>query len=148
MAKISKRTLIHAPVERVYAVARDPNRWPSWFVGMSEIDKLTGEGGVGTVAEFSYAMAGMHFPVTVEVMEDHVGPEGVRWRGKIGGPLAGQQTWTYTPRGDDTEVSVELEYTVPGKALGKIANRLVIERTQERSADETLENLKALCEGG
>jgi coenzyme Q-binding protein COQ10 len=39
-----------------------------------------------------------------------------------------------------------MEYTVPGKALGKIANRLIIERTQERSADQTLENLKMLCE--
>jgi hypothetical protein len=40
----------------------------------------------------------------------------------------------------------ECQETVPGKALGKIANRLVIERTQERSAEQTLENLKALCE--
>jgi coenzyme Q-binding protein COQ10 len=113
---------------------------------MSEIEKLTGEGEVGTVAEFSYAMAGMHFPVTVEVMEAHIGPEGARWRGKIGGPLAGEQTWTYTPKDGDTEVTVDMAYTVPGKALGKIADRLIIERTQERSADQTLENLKRLCE--
>jgi uncharacterized membrane protein len=146
MAQIKKSILIHAPVEKVYAVARDPSRWSTWFVGMSKIDELTGEGEVGTVAEFSYTLAGMGFPVTVEVMEDHVGPEGARWKGKIGGPLAGEQTWTYTPKDGDTEVSVNLEYTVPGKALGKIANRLVIERTQERAADQTLENLKRLCE--
>ena len=146
MARIERSILIHAPVDKVYAVARDPNRWPTWFVGMDEIDKLTGSGEVGTIAEFGYAMAGMRFPVTVEVLEDHVGPEGARWKGKIGGPLAGEQTWVYTPKGSDTEVTVELEYTVPGKALGQIANRLIIERTQERSADETMENLKALCE--
>ena len=146
MARIERSILIHAPVDKVYAVARDPNRWPTWFVGMDEIDKLTGSGEVGTVVEFGYAMAGMRFPVTVEVLEDHVGPEGARWKGKIGGPLAGEQTWVYTPKGSDTEVTVELEYTVPGKALGQIANRLIIERTQERSADETMENLKALCE--
>ena len=146
MTQIKRSILIHAPVDKVYAVARDPNRWPTWFVGMDEIDKLTGSGEVGTVVEFGYAMAGMRFPVTVEVLEDHVGPEGARWKGKIGGPLAGEQTWVYTPKGSDTEVTVELEYTVPGKALGQIANRLIIERTQERSADETMENLKALCE--
>lgn len=146
MAHLKRSVLIHALVEKVYAIARDPRRWPTWFVGMSEIDKLTGEGEVGTVAEFSYALAGMHFPVTVEVTEDHIGPEGARWQGKIGGPLSGEQTWIYTPKGDDTEVTVEIEYTVPGKALGKIADRLIIERTQERSADQTMENLKALCE--
>ena len=148
MARIEKSILIHASVEDVYAVARDPNRWPDWFVGMSEIDKLTGAGGVGTVAEFGYTMAGMRFPVTVEVLEDHIGPDGARWKSKIAGPLAGEQTWTYTPKGGDTEVSVDLEYTVPGKALGQIANRLIIERQQNRSADQTIENLKALCEGG
>ena len=147
MARIQKSILIHASVEDVYAVARDPNRWPDWFVGMSEIDKLTGAGEVGTVAEFGYAMAGMRFPVTVEVLDAHLGPDGGRWKGKIAGPLAGEQTWTYTPKGTDTEVSVDLEYTVPGKALGQIANRLIIERQQDRSADQTIENLKALCEG-
>lgn len=33
------------------------------------------------------------------------------------------------------------------KELGKIADRLIIERTQERSLEQTLENLKRLCEG-
>jgi carbon monoxide dehydrogenase subunit G len=146
MAQLNKSILIHAPVEKVYALARDPHRWSTWFVGMEEIDKLTGEGEVGTVAEFGYMMAGMRFPVTVEVMETHMGPEGGRWKGKIGGPLAGEQTWIYTPKGDDTEVAVDMEYTVPGKALGKIVDRLIIERTQERAADQTMENLKRLCE--
>jgi coenzyme Q-binding protein COQ10 len=146
MAQLKKNTLIHAPLEKVYALARDPHRWSTWFVGMDEIDKLTGEGEVGTVAEFGYTMAGMRFPVTVEVMEAHIGPEGARWKGKIGGPLAGEQTWTYTPKGGDTEVTVDMEYTVPGKALGKIADRLIIERTQERAADQTMENLRTLCE--
>ena len=146
MAHMRKSILIQAPVEKVYALASDAARWSTWFVGMSEIDKLTGEGEVGTIAEFSYTLAGMRFPVTVEVMEAHIGPEGGRWKGKIGGPLAGEQTWTYASRDGDTEVTVDMEYTVPGKALGKIADRLIIERTQERAADETLENLKRLCE--
>jgi coenzyme Q-binding protein COQ10 len=148
MATIAKSILIHAPVEKVYALARDPNRWPTWVVGVGEIEKLTGQGEAGTLAEFTYTLAGMGFPVTIEVLEDHVSPEGGRWKGKIGGPLAGEQTWTYAPRNGDTELAVDLEYTVPGKGLGKIADRLIIERTQQRAADETLENLKKLCEAG
>jgi carbon monoxide dehydrogenase subunit G len=146
MAQMKKSILIHAPVEKVYAVARDPKRWTTWFEGMSEIKELTGEGEVGTVAKFSYAMTGMSFPVTVEVVEEHISSDGATWQGKIGGPLAGEQTWTYTPKNGDTEVTVDMKYTVPGKALGKIADRLIIERTQERSADQTMKNLKAICE--
>jgi uncharacterized membrane protein len=148
MAFLQQGVVIHAPVEEVYAVARNPNRWPVWFVGMSEIEKLEGRGEVGTVAEFGYMMAGIRFPVTVEVLEDHIDEEGARWKGKIEGPLAGEQTWVYRPKDGETEVAVDMEYTVPGKALGKIANRLIIERTQERSLVQTLENLKILCEGG
>jgi uncharacterized membrane protein len=146
MAHLNKSILIHAPVEKVYTVARDPKRWASWYVGLSEPEKLTGEGEVGTIVEHSYLLAGMHFPVTSRVLEDQVSPEGARWKGSIEGPLAGEHTWTYTPKNGDTEVTADIEYTVPGKALGKVADRLIIERMQARSLDQTLENLKLLCE--
>jgi len=148
MAHISKNAVIDAPLDKVYAVARDPDRWAEWFVGLSEPEKLEGSGEVGTVAEFSYALAGMNFPVKVEVLEDEIGPRSARWKGRIEGPLAGQQTWTYESVGGGTEVAMELEYTVPGSALGKLADRLVIERNQERAAEQTMENLKELCEEG
>jgi|GEM_PF-3602166 len=45
-----------------------------------------------------------------------------------------------------TEVIAGIEYTVPGKALGKIADRLVVERVQQRAAHETMERLKILAE--
>jgi uncharacterized membrane protein len=146
MTHLNKSILIHAPVETVYAVARDPKRWATWFDGLSEPEKLTGEGEVGTVVELSYLLAGMRFPITSRVLEDQVSPEGARWKGKIEGPLAGEHTWTYTPKNGDTEVTADIEYTVPGKALGKIADRLIIERMQARSLEQTLENLKVQCE--
>jgi len=52
------------------------------------------------------------------------------------------------PKDGDTEVTAEIEYTVPGAALGKIANRLIVERMRARSLEQTLENLKLLCEEG
>ncbi len=148
MAHLTKGILIYASVEDVYAVARDPMRWPEWFEGMSEIENLTGGGEVGTVAEFSYMMAGMSFPVANEVLEDTFSSEYAQWTGKIEGPLAGQHTWTYTPTEEGTQVTVDMEYTVPGKALGQLADRLVIEGMQERALVQSLENLKRLCEGG
>jgi len=148
MAHIKKSILIHAPVEKVFAFARDPNHWASFWVGLSEPEEVSGTGEVGTVVKHSYLMAGMRFPVTSRVLEDHIGPEGGQWKGKIEGPLAGEQTWTYRPKNGGTEVTADIEYTVPGSALGRIADRLVIERIQERSLEQTLENLKLLCKQG
>jgi len=146
MAHLKKSILINKPVDKVYARARDPRGWPTWYAGTSEIEELAGEGEAGTVAKLSYMMAGVRLPVTVRVLEDTINPEGAHWEGKIEGPLDGKQTWIYTPKEGGTEVSVEMEYKVPGKALGKIADRLFIERLEERSTEHTLEKLKMLCE--
>lgn len=148
MAHIKKSILIHAPVEKVFAFARDPKHWASFWVGLSEPEEVSGTGEVGTAVKHSYLMAGVRFPVISRVLEDQIGPEGARWRGAIEGPLAGEQIWIYKPKNDDTEVAADIEYTVPGAALGRIANRLIVERMQERALQQTLENLKLLCEQG
>jgi len=98
MAHLKKSILIHAPVEQVYALARDPRRWATFWVGLGEPEELTGQGEVGTVVKHSYLMAGMRFPVTTRVLKDHVSPAGAQWKGKIEGPLAGEHTWVYTPK--------------------------------------------------
>lgn len=145
MAHLTKSILINAPFEQVHALARDPKRWATWYVGLSEPETVTGEGGVGTVVKHSMLLAGIRFAVTSTVLEDHIDSTGGRWRGKIDGPMAGEHTFTLTPKHGDTEVTVEMEYTIPGKLLGKIVDRLIIERMMERNIEHTLENLKLLC---
>ena len=146
MAHIHKSILLHAPVDKVYDLARDPQKWNAWWVGLSEPEEVKGKGEAGTVVKHKYSLAGMAFPVTSKVLEDKKDDKKAHWKGQIEGPLAGQQEWTYVAKGSDTEVVADVDYTVPGNAIGKIADRLVIERLQEKSAEHTLENLKLLCE--
>ena len=68
------------------------------------------------------------------------------WRGEFQGPITGTQTCTSIAKGDKTEMVDEIEYTIPGKVLGKIADSLVVEKMQERGLEQTLDNLKLLCE--
>jgi uncharacterized membrane protein len=147
MPHLKRSILIQAPVERVYALARDPKRWTTWYLGLGPPEKLIGAGEVGTIVKYSYLMLGIHFPVTMRVLEDRVGPEGAQWKGVIEGPLAGEQTWTYTPQEGGTEVRVDMQYTVPEQVVSAIVDRLIIEHLQERSLDQTLVNLKLMCEG-
>lgn len=146
MAHISKSIVIAAPVAQVHATGQDPKRWTSWLVGLGEAEKVNGDGGAGTVVEHSYMMAGARIPVTTEVLENSSGPEGATVRVKARGPLEGEHTWTYEPANGGTRVTLDMEYRVPGAALGKIADRLVVERMQARSFEQSLENLKLLCE--
>jgi uncharacterized membrane protein len=97
--------------------------------------------------EHHYLLAGMSFPLTSHVLEDEIRPDGsAHWKGDFQGPLSGWHVWDYRPTESRTEVFTETEYTVPGKALGQIADRLVIEKMQERALHETLERMKLLAE--
>ena len=148
MATMEHSIVIQAPLAKVIALAHDPYRWHTWFAGLSEPEKVSGNGDVGTVVEHHYLMMGMRFPVTSRVLMRTETPEELEWQAAIEGPLSGKQHWRYKAEGDATHITAHLEYTVPGKILGKIANRLVIERMQERGLQQTLENLKMLCEAG
>ena len=146
MAHIQKRILIHAPVEKVYALARNPEHWNQWWVGLSEPEKLDGKGEVGTTVKLHYKMAGIDFPVTTRVIEDRADPNESRVKLEVEGPLEGKQDWTYKAKGKDTEVDARIDYTVPGKAVGKLIDKVLVEKMTERSAEHTLENLKLICE--
>ena len=146
MAKIERHIFVNAPIEKVYAFARDPKRWNTWFTGLSAPEQVIGTGEKGTVVKHHYTMAGMTFPLTTRVTDDRPGPKGAHWRGEIEGPLAGHHDWTYVANDDSTEIRMQIEYTVPGKLLGQIADKLVIERLQEKAIEQTMENLRILCE--
>lgn len=140
---------IDAPVERVTEIAMDPRHWASWWVNLSEPKKVEGDGGAGTVVEHSYLMAGVPFRVTTRVLQNEPTATGGRHvRLEFGGPLKGWQSWDYEPSGSGTMVSAEIEYNVPGAAVGKFADRVLVERLQERAREQTLENLKLLAEAG
>jgi len=147
MGHIKLDTQIDAPVERVTEIAVDPYHWASWWVNLSEPKKVQGDGRAGTVVEHSYWMAGVPFPVTTRVLENEPTPSGGQHvRLEFDGPLKGWQTWDYELSGTGTRVTAEIEYNVPGAAIGKFADRVLVERLQERAREQTLANLKLMAE--
>ena len=148
MSHIYKNTLVHAPVEKIYNFARDPQNWNTFFIGLGMPEEIKGNGTAGTVAKFPFTMAGLVFPVTIRVNDEKFVAGGkTYWKAAIEGPLAGNIEWNYVPKGtNETEITLDINYTVPGKLLGKITDKLLIERMQEKAAATTLENMKLLCE--
>lgn len=146
MTHIHKQAVIDAPLDKVYPFARNPEHWNEWWVGLSAAEEIRGKGEAGTTTRHHYKMAGINFPVTNTVIEDSFGPKLAVWKGRFDGPIAGEHRWTYTAQGDRTEVVLDLDYTPPGKALGRLADRLIVERLEEKAMDHTIDNLKLLCE--
>ncbi len=147
MTRLTDTIFIKAPVDKVAEFASDPHQWATWFAGLAEAEKIEGDNGPGTVVEHAYLLAGMRFPVTTRVQERSGGAgETYHWKASIEGPLSGWQQWDYVPKEGGTEVRAEIDYSVPGSLLGKVADRLFVEKNQERALRHTLENLKQLTE--
>jgi len=152
-----KRTIrIHAPLETVYGTARDPGHWSDWYVGISEERDL----GVGPGGEHRSVMVGTPFPLTQRVLEDRLGRTEAHWRARgEDAPecvevaplcslmmLSGEYDWTYKSADGETEVTAVLDFTLPSKLLKDAGDRSAIERIEAECLEQSLENLRRVCE--
>ena len=63
-------------------------------------------------------------------------------------PGGGRATATnrFEAAGAGTDITIEIEYELPGGFVGGIADKLVVERAIERDVKHSVENFKAICE--
>ena len=54
--------------------------------------------------------------------------------------------WNYSTEGENTRLSVEIEYTIPIPLLSKIAEKIIV-KLNEQETDNLLLNLKTRMEG-
>lgn len=146
MSTIDKSIFIDAPVEEVFRLGWDPKSWEQWYTGLSGPDDMEGDGDAGSVLHMHYSMAGLQMPITVSVIEVSRTPDKSVWKGSFSGGINGSQTLTYTKESKGTHVDAHVEYTIPGKVMGKIGNTKVVEKLQEHAIEHSLSNLKTLAE--
>jgi hypothetical protein len=144
MTTVERSILINASTDAIDAIALDGNRLPEWYVGIAQAtpDELYPE--VGGRVSLVYKAAAVTFSLTLTVQEL---ARGYHIAYQMSGMMVGTQHWSYTPEGGQTRLMALVEYDMPGGALGKIADKLVVERMNARHLEESLENLKALAEG-
>ncbi len=147
MAYLTKVTDINVPVERLNEIVKDPHQLARFWTGMSEPDRVFGDGGPGTKVESTMLFMGVHMRLTTRTVEERHNDDGsTAWRWELEGALTGSITCHHQPRGEGTEATTEFEYTMPGSVLGKVADRLLIEKRMRRDFENSLENLKLLAE--
>ena len=142
MAKVERSILINAPVEKVFSYISDPNNELESIPSITDIRDVTGEG-VGRKWGWSYKMVGFNLKGESEVTE-YIPNQRLVTKSK-GGIVS---TWTYTfnPENGGTRMNVVVEYTIPIPVLGKVGERMVLNRT-EREADLAMTNTKESLEG-
>lgn len=146
MIKIESRIFIDAPVENVYKYAANLENLPHWAVNISDVVFEKGKSELGTIANMTYTMLGVHLPVTIEVTKYDVTNQGYVWKSKISGEVEGEQTWSYFAKDKGTEVEMTLTSTIPLKAICIISDKQMIQKIVENAFKHSLDNLKFFCE--
>lgn len=142
MAKVERTITVNVPVEKVFSYISDPNHELDTIPSITDIRDVTGEG-VGQKWGWSYKMVGISLKGESEVTE-YIPNQRLVHKSKGGI----ESTWTYTLNQEDgsTQMNLVVEFKIPIPVLGKVGERMVLNRT-EREADLAMTNIKERLEG-
>jgi carbon monoxide dehydrogenase subunit G len=144
MATIEKSIVIHATTEQIDRYALDASTWPQWFAGVEAVDADGTFPEPGGVVDTTYKSMGATFHLTITSQDLEIGSHVVF---EMTGMITGTQNWHYEPEGNATRVVCTFDYDLPGGGLGKALDKVLFQRTNSQSIEESLDNLKALVEG-
>lgn len=121
-----KEILINAPIEKVWSLETDINRWSNWQPGVSQA-QLDGELAVGSV--FRWKGQGLNIVSTLGEVD---APHRIGWTGKAIG-MDAVHIWTFEPAGDQTRVISEESWSGWFTRLLKLFDRQMLEKSIEKS---------------
>jgi hypothetical protein len=65
---------------------------------------------------------------------------------KMEGSFPITESYTFLPTEKGTELSIEVQYEMPGKIMSVVANKGLMEKINKKEADNVLSKIKLLCE--
>ncbi len=142
MISYQNSIVINAPLRTAFAYVNDLNTMPDWLAGLVEVRNVIGAG-MGQQCDFTFKMVGIQLRGSA-VIVDCVPDE--RCTHQSIGMLSADWTNIVEPHEDGTKLTIEVEYTLPGAVLGKLAEHLTIRR-MKRDLQSSLLNVKEMLEG-
>lgn len=144
MATVEKKIFIQASyptIERATTLA--PQDWPNWFVGVDAVEVPPNYPALGSTILVKYRAATLLLDVRQTLVNFVPGQSTVF---KMDGMITGSQTWTGQPEGDGVWINVVFDYEIPGGGLGKMLDKLVVERVNTKNLEDSLDALKRWVE--
>lgn len=144
MPKSEASVTINAPMDKILDAVADQEKAAQYHASgvLTAVNGKPDE--LGSSAEFDYrVVVGMtvHAKLTVSEVDK---PR--RLVQEMSGTMPGKWTWNLEQEGQAVKVNFSIDYRVPGGILGKIADRLLLGRINQRNLETTLRGLKVYCE--
>jgi len=144
MTTIRKSITINAPVDQVFSYLTDPEHLPEIWPSMVEVTNAKHTPDGTQSFDWVYKMAGMRFRGHSDTIQAKKNQD-VVVRAEKGIPSTFK--WHYEGKGNQTQLSVEVDYTLPNVLLDKLAQPF-LNKLNEHEAEILLNNLKARMEVG
>lgn len=132
--------------DRAFALTIDPKRDPEWNNSVIEVKDVSGMlDKVGASYIAMLKLGGRQLETRWEVTKVEK-PKLLEQTASS--PRGGQatSTTTFEPAGGGTDITIEVDYELPGGFVGGMADKLFVERAIERDVKHSIENFKAICE--
>ena len=143
MTKVERSIIINATPEVVEEIHNDINRLTEWFAGVEKAVADEIYPSAGGKVTLTYKTAGITFEMTNTCLEYEYARYG---RYKMEGMITGGYEEISQPVEDGTRFTMNYDYQIPGGGLGKIVDRLFVEKMMVKDLETSLKNLKALVE--
>jgi ligand-binding SRPBCC domain-containing protein len=139
-----KRTIeINAPVQRVYDFVNQPNNLLSIWPNMVSVSNIVARAGGTHDFDWVFKMLGIQFKGHTKMEEAQPGKLA---RFTTEGQIPATFLWSYAGlNGNNTRLTLTVEYTMPKSVLGKIVEAIAV-KLNERDLDTMLANLKDVTE--
>lgn len=141
MSHVEGSIVIKTSAKAIQQALEDVESATEWAEHLEEIWDVSGHG-TGCTYHWRYRQKGISFSGQTKILESTPG----RFVMTTSGGIPSTWTWTMLPLGENTELRLSIEYTVPGSILGKIADRLIVERENQKAIVNGLTSLKTRLE--
>lgn len=145
MAVVERKVFIKAPYSVIeQQTTLSPQNWNQWFVGVENVEPSANYPQEGSSLKVQYKTSGIGFDIQQTLVKFVPNQTTVF---QMDGMITGTQTWTGTPEGDGVWINVLFDYEMAGGGMGKLLDKLVIERMNTKNLEDSLQNLKQMIEG-
>ena len=98
---------------------------------------------LGDTMRLTYSVLGLRFPMKFTIVEYESHNKLIS---RFEGGMNGTMSLILEQSGDATRLNWEIDYTMRGGILGKVADTPLVERMNERNSLRSMEDIKLLCE--
>lgn len=146
MSQISQSIKINAPLSTVFDYVTNPENWTRYVTSLVDVRNVSDQvPKAGTTFEWTYRMLGVNNDGKGSIVEFE---KESKFAMAMEGSFPIKETFTFQGDEKTAELNFEINYDVPGKVLGVIANKLVVERLNVKEAIAVLNKIKDICEAG